>query len=59
MRKKLAILAMTAAAFLSLAACGGRTYYVTPAPAPGAYWVPGHYTTGPYGGQQWVPGHWR
>jgi len=24
-------------------------------PAPGGYWVPGHY--GPYGG--WHPGHWN
>lgn len=59
MKKKLAILFMTAVTFLSLAACGGRTYYVSPPPAPGAYWVPGHWVTGPYGRQQWVAGHWR
>jgi hypothetical protein len=59
MRKKLAILLMATASFLSLAACGGRTYYVSPPPTPGTYWVPGHWVTGPYGGQQWVPGHWR
>jgi hypothetical protein len=57
MRKKLAILIMTATAFLSLAACA-RPYYAGP-PAPGAYWVPGHYVTGPYGGQHFVPGHWQ
>jgi hypothetical protein len=57
MRKKLAIVIMTATAFLSLAACA-RPYYAGP-PAPGAYWVPGHYVTGPYGGQHFVPGHWQ
>ena len=57
MKKKLAILLMTAATFLPLAACGGRAYYVRP--VPGAYWVPGHWETGPYGGHHWVPGHYR
>jgi len=59
MRKKLVILWVTAATFLSLAACGGRTYYVSPPRTPGAYWVPGHWETGPYGHRHWVPGHYR
>jgi hypothetical protein len=59
MKKKLAMFLLTAATFLSLAACGGRTYYVAPPPAPGAYWVPGHYQAGPYGGEHWVPGHYQ
>jgi hypothetical protein len=58
MKNTVAILIMTAAAFLSLTACGRRPYYAGPPPAPGAYWVPGHWQAGPYG-QHWVSGHWR
>jgi len=58
MKKKLAILLATAAMLVSLGACA-RPYYAGPPPAPGAYWVPGHYVTGPYGGQHWVPGHYQ
>jgi hypothetical protein len=58
MKKKIGILLLSASALLSLAACGTRTYYVSP-PAPGSYWVPGHYDTGPYGGQHWIPGHYQ
>jgi len=57
MKKKLAILLVTTAAFMSLSACARRAYVAGP-PAPGAYWVRGHYVSGPYG-QRWVPGHWR
>jgi len=56
MKKKLAVLLITATALLSMSACGGRAYY---APGPGAYWVRGHYERGPLGGEHWVPGHWR
>jgi len=59
MKRKLGLLLLTATMLISLAACGGRTYYVSPPPAPGAHWVPGHYDYGPYGGRHWVPGHWR
>ena len=59
MKKKLAMLLMTAAALVSLSACSGRAYYVSGPPYPHAYWVPGHYETGPYGGHHYVPGHWR
>jgi hypothetical protein len=59
MKKKMALVLLAAASFFSLAACGGRPYYVNTPPGPGAYWVPGHYVTGPYGGEHWVPGHWQ
>jgi hypothetical protein len=55
MKTKLTMLLMTAVAFLSLTACAGRGYYYSGPPAPGAYWVPGHYG---YGGN-WIPGHYR
>jgi len=54
MKTKLAMALMTAVAFLSLAGCAGRAYYVGGPPYPHA-WVGGHY--GPRG--YWVPGHYR